>query len=176
MIFGSIYNYKDKKPSLGPNVFVAPSAVIIGDVKIGQESSIWFQAVIRGDVNKIRIGEGSNIQDSVIIHVTTKGSSTIVGSNVTIGHGAIIHACTVRDRSLVGMGSILMDDVLVESNALVAAGSLVTSGKRIKTGEVWAGNPAVFTRRLSKGESKFIETSSRRYKSLAKDYVQIAKH
>ena len=103
MIFGSLYNYKDKRPLLGSNVFVAPSAVIVGDVKIARESSVWFQAVIRGDVNRIRIGESSNIQDSVIIHVTTKGSSTIIGSNVTVGHGAIIHACTIRDRSLVGM-------------------------------------------------------------------------
>ena len=175
MIFGSLYNYKDKRPLLGSNVFVAPSAVIVGDVKIERESSVWFQAVIRGDVNRIRIGESSNIQDSVIIHVTTKGSSTIIGSNVTVGHGAIIHACTIRDRSLIGMGSILMDDVLVESNSLIAAGSLVTSGKRVKAGEVWAGNPAVFTRHLTKWESTFIGTSSRRYKTLAKEYRQIAK-
>jgi|TARA_B100001750_G_scaffold247230_1_gene272265 carbonic anhydrase/acetyltransferase-like protein (isoleucine patch superfamily) len=173
MIFGSIYNYKDKRPLLGANVFVAPSAVIIGDVRIAKECSVWFQAVIRGDVNKIRIGGGTNIQDSVIIHVTTKGSSTIIGSNVTIGHGAIVHACTVRDRSLIGMGSILMDDVVVESNALVAAGSLVTEGKRVKKGEVWAGSPAVFVRYLTKKESKFIETSSRRYQSLAQEYKGI---
>ena len=172
MIFGSIYNYKDKRPLLGANVFVAPSAVIIGDVRIAKECSVWFQAVIRGDVNKIRIGGGTNIQDSVIIHVTTKGSSTIIGSNVTIGHGAIVHACTVRDRSLIGMGSILMDDVVVESNALVAAGSLVTEGTIIPSHSLALGTPARVKRQINEKELAWIKESANNYVRYAQQYIK----
>ncbi|PZU86727.1 MAG: gamma carbonic anhydrase family protein [Chryseobacterium sp.] len=131
-----------KTPQLGENTFVAETAVIIGDVVMGKDCSIWYNAVLRGDVNYIRMGDKVNIQDNVMVHCTYQKSPTIIGNNVSIGHNAIVHACTIQDNVLIGMGAIVMDDCLVESNSIVAAGAVVVANTHIREGEVWAGVPA----------------------------------
>lgn len=130
------------EPIIGKNVFLADNATIVGDVVIGDDCSIWFNAVVRGDVHSIRIGRNVNIQDGAVIHCTYKKASVVIGDNVSIAHNAIIHGCSIEANVLVGMGAILMDDVYVESNSLIAAGALVSKGTRVKSGEVWAGVPA----------------------------------
>lgn len=131
-----------KTPEFGENVYLAETATIIGDVKMGKDCSVWFNAVIRGDVNSIRIGNQVNIQDNAMIHCTFEKTETIIGDNVSIGHNAIVHGCQVHDNVLIGMGAIVMDDCVVENNSIVAAGAVVTQGTHIKAGEIWAGVPA----------------------------------
>lgn len=137
-----IKKVKGLEPQIGKNCFLADNATIVGDVIIGDDCSIWFNAVVRGDVHSIRIGRNVNIQDGAVIHCTYKKASVSIGDNVSIAHNAIIHGCSIEDNVLVGMGAILMDDVYVESNSLIAAGALVSKGTRVKSGEVWAGVPA----------------------------------
>ncbi|RLZ07790.1 gamma carbonic anhydrase family protein [Faecalibacter macacae] len=132
-----------KHPQMGENCFVADNAVIVGDVQMGDDCSIWFSAVLRGDVHYIKMGNKVNIQDNATIHATYQKSPTTIGNNVSIGHNAIVHGCTIHDNVLIGMGAIVMDDCVVESNSLVAAGAVVTKGTHIKEGELWAGVPAV---------------------------------
>lgn len=129
-------------PEFGKNCFLADNATITGDVVIGNDCSIWFNAVVRGDVHSIRIGNKVNIQDGVIIHCTYKKAAVNIGNNVSIAHNAIVHGCTIHDNVLIGMGSILMDHVVVESNSVIAAGALVTKGTRVESGSVYAGVPA----------------------------------
>jgi gamma-carbonic anhydrase len=130
-------------PVFGDNCFLAENAVVIGDVVTGDNCSIWFGAVLRGDVNSIRIGDNTNVQDNAVIHGTFKKSSTSIGSNVTIAHGAIIHGCTLHDNVMVGINSVVLDDAVVESNSIIAAGAVVTKGTRVPSGSVFAGVPAV---------------------------------
>lgn len=165
-----IFPYFSKFPNISPKAFVAPSASIIGDVTIGEGSGVWFNSVIRGDVEPISIGKNTNIQDGTVIHVTRNGGKTIIGDNVTIGHKALIHACHLMDECFVGMGAIIMDNVIVESGAMVAAGSLLTNNKIVKSGEIWAGNPAKFFRKLTEEESKFIMISANNYRIHAEEY------
>lgn len=129
-------------PTFGKNCFFAENATIIGDVVLGDEVSIWYQAVVRGDVNAIRIGNKVNIQDGVIIHATYETASTNIGNNVSIGHNAIIHGCTLKDNILVGMGSIIMDHSLIGSNSIIAAGAVVTQNTIVSPGSIYAGIPA----------------------------------
>ena len=131
-----------KSPIIPESCFVAPNCTIVGDVQMGQECSIWFQAIVRGDVHYIKIGNKVNIQDGAIIHCTYQKCPTTIGNNVSIGHRAIVHGCTIHDNVLIGMGAIVMDNVVVESNSIVGAGSVVTEGTRIESGSVWAGVPA----------------------------------
>ena len=163
--------YKNILPTIGRDVFIAEGAVVIGDVHIGAESNIWFGCVIRGDVNHIRIGERTNIQDGTVIHVTRKTGPTLIGSGVTIGHSVLLHACTLEDHCFVGMHSTVMDGAVVESGAWVAAGAIVTPGKRIPKGQIWAGNPARYLRDMKPEETAFIPVSARNYTELAKDYL-----
>jgi carbonic anhydrase/acetyltransferase-like protein (isoleucine patch superfamily) len=130
------------KPIIGKNVFLAENATIIGDVEIGDGSSVWYGAVIRGDVHYIRIGKNTNIQDCAVVHATYKKSPTNIGDNVTIAHGAIIHGCTLKDNVMVGMNAVVLDDAVVESHSIVAAGSVVTKGTVVESGTVYAGIPA----------------------------------
>jgi len=139
-----------KTPKIEKNVFISETATIVGDVKIGENSSIWFNAVIRGDVNSIHIGKKVNIQDNVTVHCTFEKAKTIIGNRVSIGHNAIIHGCHLHDDVLVGMGAIIMDNCVVESRSIIAAGSVVTQGTHVKTGEVWAGIPARKIKSVSK--------------------------
>jgi carbonic anhydrase/acetyltransferase-like protein (isoleucine patch superfamily) len=129
-------------PKMGNDCFLADNATIVGDVVMGDRCSIWFNAVVRGDVHSIRIGDNVNIQDGVVVHCTYKIAPVSIGSNVSIAHNAIVHGCTIHDNVLVGMGSILMDHVVVESNSIIAAGALVTKGTKIESGSVYAGVPA----------------------------------
>jgi len=131
-----------KSPILGEGCFLAETATLIGDVEIGNNCSIWFNAVLRGDVHYIKIGNNTNVQDNVVIHATYQKSPTNIGSNVTIAHGAIIHGCTLQDNVMIGMNAVILDDSVVESNSIVAAGSVVTKGTIIKSGSVYAGIPA----------------------------------
>ncbi|WP_413532953.1 gamma carbonic anhydrase family protein [Empedobacter brevis] len=129
-------------PKFGENCFLADNAVIVGEVEMGNDCSIWFSAVVRGDVHFIKMGNKVNIQDNATIHATYQKSPTIIGNNVSIGHNAIVHGCTIHDNVLVGMGAIVMDDCIVESNSLIAAGAILTKGAHVKEGELWAGIPA----------------------------------
>lgn len=130
------------QPEWGENCFIADNATLTGDVKIGDDCSIWFNAVIRGDVHYIRIGNNVNIQDGVVIHCTYQKAAVEIGDNVSIAHGAIIHGCTIHDNVLVGMGAILMDGAVVESNSVIAAGALISKNTIVKSGSVYAGVPA----------------------------------
>ncbi|MBS7787387.1 gamma carbonic anhydrase family protein [Flavobacterium sp. CYK-55] len=130
------------QPTIPEDCFIADNATIVGQVQMGKQCSVWFNAVVRGDVNKIQIGDKVNIQDGAVIHCTYQKHPTIIGSNVSIGHNAIVHGCTIHDNVLVGMGAIVMDNCVVESNSIVAAGSVVTQNTHIPSGVIFAGVPA----------------------------------
>lgn len=166
-----IFPYKGVMPKIHPKAFIAPGSSVIGDITIGENSSIWFGCVVRGDVAPITIGKNSNIQDGSIIHVSRDGGKTTVGDNVTIGHRAILHGCHLIDACFIGMGATVMDDVIVETGAMVAAGSLVTNGKCIRAGELWAGTPAKFFRKLTQEEVAFIMVSADNYRIHAQEYL-----
>ena len=138
----TILPVKGIHPTFGKDCFIAPNATVVGDVEIGDNTSIWFNAVVRGDVNSIRIGCKVNIQDGVVIHATYQKTKTIIGDNVSIGHNAIVHGCTVRDKVLIGMGAIIMDNVEIGSNSIIAAGAVVLEGTRIEAGAIYGGIPA----------------------------------
>lgn len=131
-----------KKPQFGKDCFVAENAVIIGDVEMGDNCSIWYSTVIRGDVHYIKIGNKVNIQDGAVIHATYKKHPTNIGNNVSIAHNAIVHGCTIHDNVLIGMGSIVMDGCVINSNAIIAAGAVVTKGTIVESGSIYAGTPA----------------------------------
>lgn len=131
-----------KEPGMGKDCFIAENAVIAGDVQMGDQCSVWFNAVIRGDVHYIKMGNKVNVQDGAVIHATYQKSPTNIGNNVSIGHNAIVHGCTVHDNVLIGMGSIVMDDCVVESNSIIAAGAVVTQNTRVEAGSIYAGVPA----------------------------------
>lgn len=138
-----------KTPQIGDNCFLAENATIIGDVEIGDNSSVWYSAVIRGDVHSIKIGNNTNIQDCAVVHATYQKSPTHIGNNVIIAHGAIIHGCTLHDHVMVGMNAVVLDDAIIESNTIIAAGSVVTKGTRVEGGSVYAGIPAKKIKTLS---------------------------
>ncbi|MDY7396249.1 gamma carbonic anhydrase family protein [Aureibaculum sp. 2210JD6-5] len=131
-----------KAPQFGKDCFIAENAVLVGDVAIGNQCSIWYNAVLRGDVHYIKMGNKVNVQDGAVIHCTYLKSPTNIGNNVSIGHNAIVHGCTIQDNVLIGMGSIVMDDCIVESNSIIAAGAVVTKGTRVESGTIYAGTPA----------------------------------
>jgi len=141
-------------PNIGKRCFLAENATVVGDVIIGNDCSIWFNAVIRGDVHYIRIGNNVNIQDAVIVHCTYRKAPVNIGSNVSIAHGAIIHGCTIHDNVLVGMGAILMDHAVVQSNSIIAAGALVTKDTIVEANSVYAGTPAKKIRNIDKDLSE----------------------
>jgi len=136
-------------PKIGKNCFLAETATIIGEVEIGDNCSIWYSAVLRGDVHYIKIGNNTNIQDNATVHATYKKSPTNIGSNVTIAHGAIVHGCTIKDNVMVGMNAVVLDDAVVESNSIIAAGSVVTKGTIVESGSVYAGIPAKKIKEIS---------------------------
>ena len=167
-----LFSVKETMPTLGANVFVAPTASIIGDVEVGDRTNIWFGVTIRGDVNTIRIGKRTNIQDGTVCHVTTKTGPLFIGDDVTIGHNATLHACTLEDGAFVGMGAVVMDGAVVEGGAMVAAGALLSPGKRVKKGEVYAGVPGKFFRQMTAEEVAYIPWSAEHYVDLAKNYLE----
>lgn len=129
-------------PRFGNNCFLAPNATVVGDVQTGDDCSFWFNAVVRGDVNSIRMGNKVNVQDGAVIHCTFKKTSTTIGNNVSIGHNAIVHGCTVHDDVLIGMGAIVMDNAVIGSNSIIAAGAVVLEGTQVEAGSIYAGVPA----------------------------------
>ncbi len=157
-----------KKPQFGTNCHIAENAVIVGDVTMGDDCSIWYNAVLRGDVHFIKMGNKVNIQDGAVVHCTYKKSPTTIGHNVSVGHNAIVHGCTIQDNVLIGMGSIVMDDCIVESNAIVAAGAVVTQGTVVEAGTIYAGVPAKKVKDISQ------ELISNQIDRIANNYVHYA--
>jgi len=167
---GLIMPFRGVLPRVAPDAFIAPNATIIGDTEIGAGSGIWFNCVLRGDVNYIRIGARVNIQDGTVVHVSAKGWGTTIGDDVSIGHMALIHACVLEPESFVGMTAVVMDGAVVESGGMVAAGALVTPGKRVKRGELWAGRPAKLLRELTDEDRALMSGTRENYIRLAQAY------
>ena len=178
----NIFSYRGIMPRIDKSSFIAHNAVITGDVKIAKNSGVWYGCVLRGDVTKIEIGENTNIQDNCVLHGTrpnhaqnktgSEGAPVIVGNSVTIGHSAIIHACIIEDNAFVGMGSIIMDLARIEQYGMLAAGAVLTPKKIVKSGEIWAGNPAKFFRQMTQIEKDYIKVSAQNYIELANEYRQ----
>ncbi|WP_440120847.1 gamma carbonic anhydrase family protein [Tenacibaculum sp. Ill] len=145
-----IKSVRGKHPQIPENCYIAENSTIVGDVQMGKECSVWFNAVIRGDVHYIKMGDKVNVQDGAVIHATYQKSPTTIGNNVSIGHNALVHGCTIHDNVLVGMGSIIMDDCIVESNSIIAAGAVVTKNTHIESGSIYAGVPAKKVKDISK--------------------------
>lgn len=164
-----IIEFNGITPKIEESTYISQSVDIIGDVSIEKNANIWFGARLRADINKIIIGENTNIQENSTIHVD-KNSATIIGKNVTIGHGAIIHGCTIEENVLVGMGSIILNNAKISRNSIVGAGSLVTQGKEFPEGVLILGNPAKAVRELSKEEIESIKVSAENYVALSKKY------
>jgi carbonic anhydrase/acetyltransferase-like protein (isoleucine patch superfamily) len=162
--------FQGKTPQLGEGVFVAPNAEVIGDVAIGARSSIWYGAVLRGDVEKIRIGSETSIQDNTVIHVDSSGFSTVVGDRVTVGHSVILHGCRVGDDALIGMGSIVLNGAEVGDGAMLGAGSVVTPGTKIPPGMLAFGSPAKVRRPLSEEEKQHVREGVERYVRLGREH------
>ena len=161
-------------PQIDPSAFIAPGARLIGDVEIGPDASIWYNCVLRGDVNRIRIGARTNIQDGTVIHVDSpkagdaEGHATIIGEDVLIGHLAMVHGCILHDRAFVGLGAIVMDGCAIESDAMLAAGAMLTPGKTIPAGQLWAGRPAKYVRDLSAADLEGMRSGVAHYVELAR--------
>jgi gamma-carbonic anhydrase len=168
----SVLPYKGVWPTIGANVFLAPNCFVIGQVTIADDANLWFNVVVRGDEHWIRIGARTNVQDAAIIHVSKDAYPTTIGSDVTIGHGAVLHGCTVEDGAMIGIGAIVLDGALVESGAIVAAGAVLTPGQRIKSGDLWAGCPAKRIREVKPGELEFMRTNGPSYCMLARNYLE----
>ncbi len=179
MVF-EISKYLNKKPKIDKTVFVAEGSNVIGSVEIKKNSSVWFNCTIRADVNSISIGEKTNIQDGTIIHVSSggfsatggAGSPTIIGDNVTIGHNATIHACKIHSNSLIGMGSIILDNAEINQYSFIAAGCLIPPGTIVKKNELWAGNPGRPVRKLKQKELELIDNTPLVYEKLAKEFLK----
>jgi carbonic anhydrase/acetyltransferase-like protein (isoleucine patch superfamily) len=166
-----IYAYKGKTPRLGRDVFVAPNATVIGDVELGDEASVWFGAVLRGDEMPIRFGKRTNVQDGSVVHITSESWATTVGDDVTVGHMVLLHGCTVGDRVLVGMGSILLDGSVVEDGCIIAAGSLVSPGTRIPARSLAMGRPARVVRPVKDEDRAWIEKAGELYVGYARSFM-----
>jgi carbonic anhydrase/acetyltransferase-like protein (isoleucine patch superfamily) len=162
-----------KSPIIPDDCYIAKNATIVGEVTMGNQCSIWFNAVIRGDVHYIKMGNKVNVQDGAVIHATYKTSPTTIGNNVSIGHNAIVHGCTIQDNVLIGMGSIVMDDCVIESNSIIAAGAVVTKSTRVEAGSIYAGMPAKKIKDISKelisGEINRIADNYVKYSSWFKE-------
>lgn len=164
-------------PKFGENCFLAENAAIIGNVEMGNDCSIWYSAVLRGDVHYIKLGNNVNVQDNATIHATYKKSPTNIGNNVSIAHNAVVHGCTIKDNVLIGMGAVVLDDAIIESNSIIAAGSVVTKGTHVESGSVYAGSPAKKIKEISpdllEGEINRIANSYAMYASWYKTDVNI---
>jgi carbonic anhydrase/acetyltransferase-like protein (isoleucine patch superfamily) len=172
-------NFQNKSPILGQRVYIDPKSVVIGDVSLGDDTSVWPMAVIRGDVNSIRIGPSCSIQDGAILHVTHDGPYTsggyplILGEGITIGHQAVLHGCSIDSFCLVGMGALILDAVHIQNHVMVAAGSVVSPGKILESGYLYLGNPAKAVRKLSQKELEMLEYSAQHYVRLKNKYLGV---
>ncbi|MDP5098892.1 MAG: gamma carbonic anhydrase family protein [Crocinitomicaceae bacterium] len=168
-----IKSCRGNTPEFGKDCWFAENATIVGDVKMGDDCSVWFSAVIRGDVNSIVMGNKVNVQDGAVIHCTYEKTKTILGNNVSIGHNALVHGCTVEDNVLIGMGSIVMDDCYIESGSIIAAGAVLLEGTKVGKGEIWAGVPAKKVKNISpelfEGEVMRIANNYKKYASWFKE-------
>ena len=177
----TLLEFGGKTPLIDPTAFVAPGSRLIGDIEIGPESSIWYNCVLRGDVNHIRIGARSNLQDGSVIHVDSPrpgrdaGLPTIIGDDVLIGHMAMIHGCILHDRAFVGLGAIVMDGCRVESDAMLAAGAMLTPGRIVPSGQLWAGRPAKYVRDLSPDDLAGMRAGAAHYVTLARAHAVAVK-
>jgi carbonic anhydrase/acetyltransferase-like protein (isoleucine patch superfamily) len=162
-----ILTFEGTAPDIHPTAWIAPTAVVLGRVEIGEGSSVWYHCVLRGDTNFIRIGKRTNIQDGSILHVNRKTFACILGDDVTVGHAAIIHACTIEDGGFVGMGATVLDGAVVEAGGLLAAGALLPPGKKIGRNELWAGSPARFVRHMSDEERTGFAATGAHYVDLS---------
>ncbi|KYN90397.1 gamma carbonic anhydrase family protein [Vibrio cidicii] len=177
----SIRSYKGIYPQIGDRVYIDSSSVLVGDIQIGDDSSIWPLVVARGDVNHIRIGERSNIQDGSVLHVTHKNAANpdgyplIIGNDVTVGHKVMLHGCTIKDRVLVGMGAIVLDGVIIEEEVMIGAGSLVPPGKVLESGYLYVGSPVKQARPLTDKERAFLQKSADNYVQNKNDYLSQVK-
>lgn len=165
-----ILPFGEKAPRIAADAFIAPNATVVGDVEIGAGSSLWFNVVVRGDVHAIRIGAGTNIQDGSVVHVTTARFATHIGDNVSVGHMALLHGCTLEDGAFVGMAATVMDGCVIEGGGMLAAGSLLTPGKRIKAAELWSGRPATLMRPVQDKEVAMMQNTPLHYARLAAQY------
>lgn len=165
-----ILPYRGVTPRIDPSAFIAETAVIIGDVEIGANTGIWYGCVLRGDVHEIKVGSGTNIQDGTVVHCAKEKFGCYIGDNVTIGHMALIHACTVQSNSFIGMKACVLDGATVQSHAMVAAGALVTPGKTVPSGQLWAGSPAKFMKELGPKDAAAFDDIAPRYAELAREY------
>jgi len=165
---GPLFPFEGKWPQVAPSAFVAPTAAVIGDVTIGEESGVWYHCVLRGDTNFIRIGARVNVQDGTIIHVNAGRECTVIGDDVTIGHAAIVHACTLESRAFVGMGATVLDRAVIEEGGVLAAGSVLPPGKRIGRMELWMGNPAKLVRVLTEEDRAGFGRTAPGYVALAR--------
>ena len=163
--------YKDKVPTIASDTFVAENAAVVGDVHIGSRCSIWYGAVVRGDVFHIRIGDEVSIQDNTVVHVTSGRHPTVVGGGVTVGHSVVLHGCTIGDSCIIGMGAVVMDEARIGDHCIVGAGALVTPGTVIPSGQLVLGSPARVKRALTEAERVWIAASAQHYVELAKDYL-----
>lgn len=174
----NLRSYQGKTPQLGARVFVDPTALVLGDVELGEDCSVWPMAVIRGDMHRIRIGQRCSIQDGSVLHIThagpynPEGFPLTLGDDVTVGHKAVLHGCQLQDRILVGMGAIVMDGAVVESEVIIAAGALVPPGKRLESGYLYAGSPARQVRPLTEKERGFFTYTAANYVKLKDSYRQ----
>lgn len=167
--------YKGKRPLVAASAYVDASAVVVGDVEIGDDASIWPCVVIRGDVHRVRIGARTNVQDGAVLHVAHQGPYSagyplLIGADVTIGHSAVVHACSVGDACLIGMNATVLDGAVIGRHSLIGAGAVVGPGKQVGEGELWVGNPARFARKLSDDEIERLHYSARQYVQLKDDY------
>lgn len=171
-----IYPYGKIWPKINPSAFIAPSADVIGDVEIGAESSIWFQVVIRGDVNSIKIGSRTNVQDSSVLHVTREKFPLKIGNDVTIGHRVMVHGCTIGNSILVGMSSTILDGAEIGDNCFIGAGSLITQGMKIPSNSMVFGSPAKVVRPLKPEELAFLPKSAQNYVNDSREYLEFLKN
>ena len=169
---GLLLPCKGTMPRVAPDAFIADGTQVIGDVDIASHANVWFNCVIRGDEQAVTIGANTNIQDGTIIHVHSLKQGSYIGANVTIGHMSLIHACTLEDWAFVGMGSIVLDEAVIESHAMLAAGSLLTPGKRVPTGEMWAGRPSRLSRKLTDAELDGFSQTITNYADRAQEYLR----
>lgn len=167
---GPLWALGSLTPRLGPRVWIAPTASVIGDVELGPDSNVWFACVLRGDTSPIRVGARTNIQDGSVLHVTGTTIPCILGDDVTVGHMALVHACTLEDRAFVGMGAQVLDGAVIEEEGMLAAGALLTPGKRIGRRELWAGRPARKMRDMSAEERAEWDQTARHYCELAQHF------
>ncbi len=164
--------YRGAWPRISPEAFIADGTVVIGDVEIADGVGVWFNCVIRGDEHAVRIGARSNIQDGTVIHVHSLKQGTYIGADVTVGHMALLHACTLEDGAFVGMGAVVLDEALVEGRGMLAAGAMLTPGKRVPAGELWAGRPARFARKLTPEETAGMDVTIETYLARAREYLR----